>query len=375
MLNKYNMALLKEKNMTSLAFLIGKVENIGGVPRVVSLLTDSLIKTGLYKIHIISYLKGNNAGYAWNDKIDFHYLMEKPIPMQKGIFASIIKARKILSENNVDILISCGSLFGPLGILATRFTKVKTIYWDHSNFFENTSHKFKVESKKFTSYFVDAVVPLTKHDKINYEKHTKAKLVFQIYNPIDTRLENLNHSYDLLSKKIISVGRLTDQKNFLQLVDIAKIVLNEYPDWSWDIYGSGPHKQKIIEKIDKNNLSNLLFLKGQSNDLYSLYKDYSFMVMTSIYEGFPMILLEGVANKLPLISFDIQTGPNEIIIHNENGFLIKPFHVNEMASRIIELIKNETMRLNFSKNNENYGNSFNMKTITKQWVTLIERIN
>ena len=369
------MTLFNNNKIINLAFLIGKVENIGGVPRVVSLLTDSLLKTGEYKIHIISYLKGSNEGYSWNDKIEFHHLMESPKPLKKGIFKSTLKLKKILLNNKIDVLVSCGSLYGPLGILATRFTKTKSIYWDHSNFFESTSHDYKIESKKFTARFADAVVPLTKHDKINYEKHTKAKLVFQIYNPIDSKLEGLVHNYDESSKKIISVGRLTEQKNFLLLIDIAKIVLQKRPDWSWDIYGSGPQYDRIIEKINVNNLNDSIFLKGQSNDLYSLYKEYSFMVMTSIYEGFPMTLLEGVANKLPLISFDIETGPNEIIIQNENGFLIKPFLIDEMANRIIELIDNKKMRLEFSDNNLKHIENFNMKSITTKWGNLLKEIN
>ncbi|MDX1766551.1 MAG: glycosyltransferase family 4 protein [Arenibacter troitsensis] len=360
--------------MTKIAFLIGQVNNIGGIPRVVSLISDSLIKTGLFDIQVISYQKGNNPGYGWNDKIKFNYLLDNPMPLKKGIFIATMRLRKILKNEKIDLLITCGSLYGPLGVLSTRFLKTKTIYWDHSNFFENTSHQFKIESKKFTAFFADVVVPLTKRDKINYEKYTKAKLVYQIYNPIDSQLENLKHEYDKSSKRIISVGRLTDQKNFLLLVDVAKIVLNKHPDWKWDIYGSGPLEQKIKDKINDNKLNDSLFLKGQSNHLYSLYKEYSFMVMTSKYEGFPMTLLEGMSNKLPLISFDIETGPNEIIVENKNGFLVPSLSIPEMTSKIIELIENQEKRISFSKHNEKLIDSFNMNGITSRWISLFEQL-
>tara|TARA_R110001632_G_scaffold149851_4_gene267303 strand:- start:1290 stop:2378 length:1089 start_codon:yes stop_codon:yes gene_type:complete len=359
--------------MTKIAFIIGQVNNIGGIPRVVSLLTDSLEKTKLYDIHVISYLKGNNSGYGWNDKIKFNYLLDNPKPLKKGIFKAALRLRKILISEKIDILIACGSLYGPLGVLSTRLLKTKAVYWDHSNFFENTSHQFKIQSKKFTAFFVEAVVPLTKHDKVNYEKHTKAKLVYQIYNPIDSKLENLKHEYDKSSKKIISVGRLTDQKNFLLLVDVAKIVLNKHPDWKWDIYGSGPLEQNIKDKIYENNLNDRVFLKGQSNHLYSLYKEYSFMVMTSKYEGFPMTLLEGLSNKLPLISFDIATGPNEIIEENKNGFLVPSLSIPEMAYKIIELIENQEKRVSFSKYNEKLIDNFNMNGITSSWTALFDK--
>ena len=61
-----------------------------------------------------------------------------------------------------------------------------------------------------------------------------------------------------------------------------------------------------------------MHLMGQVSDLYARYREYSMMVMTSRYEGFPMSLLEGMGNGLPLVSFDINTGPDEIIRDGEN---------------------------------------------------------
>lgn len=362
--------------MKKVMFLIGKVTNIGGIPRVVSLLTDSLIKTGNFEIHVVAYLQDEETviGYNWNTKVQFHSLLSKPAPMKTGIFNSSFKLRKLLKENKIETLVSCGSLFGPLGVLSTFFLKINLIYWDHSNYFENTSHNFKIKSKNFTALFANVVVPLTKHDREVYKKHTKAKRIEQIYNPIDVKLENLQHSYDINSKKIISVGRLKGQKNFIELVDVAKIVLDKHPEYCWHIFGSGDDYQKIKDKIVENDLQDRLILMGQSNDLYSLYKEYAMMVMTSKYEGFPMTLLEGMANKLPLVSFDILTGPNEIIVDGVNGFLINPFDFDDMANKIVKLIDDDLMRESFSTKNSNYVNEFNTRSITDKWVSLFNNL-
>lgn len=356
--------------MAKIAFLLGQVTNIGGIPRVVSLLTNSLIDKTEHEIIIIAYVKGKHEGYNWNNNIRFYHLLNSPTKMKFGIFKAAWNLRKILKAQNSDILISCGSLYGPLGVLGTRFNAIKLIYWDHSNYFENTSHQMKIESKNITAKFADTVVPLTKTDKANYENYTKAKEIVQIYNPIDPALENLNHEYDVKSKKIISVGRLTVQKNFTVLVDVARIVLNKFPDYEWHIYGSGPDYEKINRKVIKNNLEGKLILKGQSDNLYNLYKEYSMMVMTSVYEGFPMTLLEGMSNGLPLVSFDIATGPNEIIMDGKNGFLIKPFNVEQMADKISGLLANESLRISFSTDNKSRLNEFNNNTITRKWDVL-----
>lgn len=353
-------------------FLIGKKTNIGGIPRVVSILSDNLLLIPNIEVHIVSYLDEKETGYNWNKAIKFHSLISERQSMKTGIFKATIRLRKILDAENIDTLISCGSLFGPLGVLSTRFIKTKLIYWDHSNYFENTSHKFKIQSKNFTARFADAVVPLTKTDELNYKKHTSAKKIVQIYNPIDTKLEGLKHNYDKDSKLIISVGRLSAQKNFLGLVEVAKSVFKKQPDLKWHIYGSGDEKDLIQEKIIKESLENNLILKGQSDNLYKLYPSYVMMVMTSKYEGFPMTLLEGMANKLPLVSFDIPTGPDEIIFEETNGYLIKPFDYNEMADKIITLIDSESTRVSFSNKNVELIEQFNMKSIINQWIKLFE---
>ncbi len=360
--------------MVKIVFLHGKVNNIGGISRVVSLLTDSLIKTGLYEIHVVGYLQEGEVGYNWNKKVHFHSLLSKPLPMKKGIFKANSKLKKILKSENIDILVSCDSLFGPLGIISTFFTNIKLVYWDHTNFFEETSHDFKLISKKMTARFCDIVVPLTKRDEQNFKKHTKAKRIEQIYNPIDIKLEGLDHPYNTASKKIISVGRLKYQKNFTLLVDVAKIVLDKHPDYTWHIFGSGEEHQKIQDKIEENELVDRLILKGQSNELYTIYKEYSMMVMTSRYEGFPMTLLEGMGIGLPLVSFDIPTGPDEIITDGVNGFLIEAFDVPKMANRIIELINDDAKRNLFSNNNNNFINEFNTSSITKKWVSLFDSL-
>jgi glycosyltransferase involved in cell wall biosynthesis len=353
-------------------FLIGKKTNIGGIPRVVSLLSDNLLLTPNIEIHIVSYLDEKETGYNWNKEIKFHSLISKRQSMKTGIFKATIRLRKILTSENIDILISCGSLFGPLGVLSTRLIKTRLIYWDHSNYFENTSHNFKIKSKNFTARYADSVVPLTKTDELNYRKYTSAKNIIQIYNPIDSKLENLKHDYDKESKLIISVGRLTAQKNFLGLVEVAKKVFLELPDIKWHIYGSGHEKELIQEKIIEEGIENKLILKGQSDNLYKLYPSYVMMVMTSKYEGFPMTLLEGMANKLPLVSFDIPTGPDEIIFEKSNGYLIKPFNYDDMADKIIELIKNESNRVSFSNKNIELIEQFNMKSIIDQWINLFQ---
>ncbi|WP_036153541.1 glycosyltransferase family 4 protein [Maribacter forsetii] len=362
------------KSKLKIAFLLSIITERGGIGRVTSIISNELNNHPDFDIHIISYARKKENSYDWNNKLPYHYLLEEQIPMKKGIITASKKLKNILSTNNIDILISSGAIVGPLGVLGTVFNKTKLIYWSHSSFKGTSKKQFRMFNEHFTALFAKCIVSLTKTDEVNYAKETRAKKVVQIYNPIDSKLENNDKEYSSTSKKIVSVGRLTAQKNFETLIDVAAIVLSEHKDFTWDIYGSGEEEDLLQKKIKTNNLIGKVNLMGQSSNLYELYNEYALMVMTSKYEGFPMSLIEGLASNLPLVSFDIPTGPNEIIHEGTNGFLIEPFDVADMAKKISILINDEDLRISFSKKNPKLINEFNLSTITKKWITLLNKL-
>jgi len=367
--------MISPLNGNNISFLLGRVSEKGGISRVTSILTKELVESKTFnKIHVISYHPKEKLEYGWSNELVFHDLLPNRLSMKKGMFKGTLNLIKLLKTNKIDILIATGHNVGPLAVIAAWFSRTKIIYWSHSSYKASTNSRFRILNEKFTAIFCKCIVSLTKVDAKNYSEDTLAKKVMQIYNPVDPILESSVNKYDINSKLIVSVGRLTHQKNFLQLIDIAKIVLKNNPDYIWHIYGSGEDEKLIQDKITKNNLDKRIVLKGQSNNLYNLYPKYSMMVMTSRYEGFPMTLIEGMACNLPLISFDIPTGPNEIIRENINGFLIDPFNSMEMANKINDLIKDPIKRMTFSQANLNYVEDFNLDIIKSKWISLIREI-
>ena len=204
-----------------------------------------------------------------------------------------------------------------------------------------------------------------------YEARFPKSKTIQIYNPIDPLLFVEKHEYEDASKKIISVGRLRPQKNFSRLLDIAYETLKEYPEWQWDIYGEGPLREDLEKKRDSLGLREQVHFCGQVSDLYSRYHNYSFMVMTSDYEGFPMTLLEGAANGLPMLSFDIPTGPSEIIEDGKNGFLCD--NIEQMQSAIKSLITDAERRCVMSVESRRTASHFGVEEVCNQWMSALNK--
>ncbi|PXV62294.1 glycosyltransferase involved in cell wall biosynthesis [Halanaerobium congolense] len=357
----------------NICFFLGGFSGVGGIGRVTSILANELSKDSNINVFTLSfYESSSNEVYELNKNIKKNYLYDQPITMKKAfLLLGFIKLRKYLLDNSIDIIIACGALYYPITIVSTLNLNIKTICWEHSHVNNTKDHLFQGFSRMIGAKCSDKILTLTKNDKKEYISKYNIDNVNKIYNPIDPSLFKYTKSYNEKSKKIISVGRLSYQKNFKLLVEIAKEVLKNNSDWKWDIYGDGELREEIQEKIISYNLQNKITLKGHIDNIYEIYSDYSILIMTSRYEGFPMTLLEGLANGLPLISFDVLTGPNEIIKHNKNGFLVKPFDKNKMVEYINLLIEDEKKRIAFSKNARKSANNFKLSKIVHEWEQLL----
>ena len=158
------------------------------------------------------------------------------------------------------------------------------------------------------------------------------------------------------------------------LLNIAKDVLQCHKEWSWDIYGDGEDRKNLEKRIAELNLNGRVILKGNSSDIYNLYDDYAIMVMTSRYEGFPMVLIEAAARGLPLVSFDIHTGPNEIITNESNGYLIEYEDAESMRDKINLLIQDSLKRKQFSDEAIKSVEQFREQQVLDRWIELIKEL-
>lgn len=353
----------------NICFLLGGFTGGGGIGRVTSILANQFCIEENYYIFTLSYFyTGKENVYNLNTRIKQDYLFERPISMTKGfLLGGISKLRKYLKKNNIDVLIACGALYFPISVWSCKGIRSKCFCWEHSNLQINKDYKFQIFCKRIGVKNAEKIITLTKFDKDSYIKKFGKSNIIQIYNPIDERIFDYVSCYRPNSKKILSVGRLSYPKNFSLLIDIAKEVLTANPDWTWDIYGEGELRNELELKIKNYRLEDRIHLKGQVDNLYELYNEYSMLIMTSYYEGFPMSLLEGMACGLPLISFDIQTGPNEIIVDGQNGFLIKPFDVEQMVAKINYLISDVKKRHEMSTLGKSKCIKFKLSSIIEEW--------
>ena len=360
----------------NICFFLGGFHQNGGIGRVTAMLSNALAASQNFNIIALCYCDPKLPNiYDVSSKIEQRFFLQTYSSMTKQMATGGIKRlRKILNDNDIDILIACGALFYPISVLACKGIKTKCICWEHSDPEGNNDHRGQYWARRFGIKRSNLNVVLTKQALKVYEEKYRARNTVQIYNPVDKAVFKSAGNYNVQSHKIISVGRLTYQKNFQVAVQVAAKVLCQHPDWVWDIYGKGEDYDELLRLSRQEGISDQLRLMGQVDDLYERYKDYSLMVMTSRYEGFPMTLLEGSGNALPLISFDIPTGPSEIIEDGVNGFLINEGDVKTMADRILKLMRDENLRKEMSDNSLRESGKFSVRDITAKWERTLHKV-
>lgn len=374
------------KKITILALHLG----YGGIEKCISSLANTLSNN--YEVDIIStYKLYDILPFPLNDKIKITYLMEEKPNRQEIKDAlkhfklitgakEMTKALKILKkkknlmikaikECNSDVIISTRDIHNLwLGKYGSKDSL--KIGWEHNHHNKNQKYINKiVNSVSNLDYFV----LVSKELEEFYRQKLQEKNCKTIYipNTLDYYPKKVSN---LEEKNIISVGRLSPEKGYLDLIDVYKLVNEVYPDWKLNIIGDGIEKEKIEQKIEKYHLQDSIILHGYQNKDYinQLLQKSSVYVMCSHTESFGIVLLEAFSFGIPCVAFNSARGATEIISNNWDGYLIKDRDNEQMARKICELISNQNRRIIMGANGIKKAKQYDINEIKKEWIKIIE---
>ncbi len=359
--------------MKKICFFSGDITRSGGTERVSIMIANELAEQGKFSIVFLSLCEQQEAPfYELHKSISRYKLGDGWIQPGPGYLPLIPKLRRFMKEHEIDVIIDIDIVLDSLSIPAAYKLKTKVLSWEHSNCFFEFSVLYRKLILKYSVKHSDYVVTLTEGDKKNYENMLKrTHNIEAIYNP----MEMVNNSDGTERENcLITVGRLVAGKGMDFLSTIAVTVLKKHPDWKWYVLGDGEERAMLEEVIRENHLEEQLILTGLVSNVGEYLKKSKIFILTSKSEGLPMCLLEAKAYNLPCISFDIATGPNEIIEAGVNGFLVEPFDCNQMIERIEQLITDEKLLQGFTENTQNNLDKFQMENIMEKWNRVLDKL-
>lgn len=354
----------------------------GGIEKVLSQKANYFADVLDYEVTIVTYnQRGNNNCYMFSSKIRFidlginyetgksyfhpHHL--KKIPYHRSAL------KKIIQQLKPDIIIS--SSFGPdfyfLPFIEKHIPKIKEFH--ASRYFYNqvmVSAKTKVlhwlDQRTENKY--EQLVVLNDSEKNFYNNEN----VCVIPNPAEVSGDRA----DVSVKKIMAAGRISPVKNFADLIDAFSRLSAEFPHWEVHFFGEdyGGTQKKLEDKITKYGLQDQIKFKGISQDLKKEMQNYSIYGMTSITECFPMVLLESLSVGLPVISYDSPTGPQHILTHDVDSFLVPYKNLDIFTEKLKHLMKNENLRKEMGAQGIENVQRFSIEVVMKQWKDLFNTL-
>lgn len=245
---------------------------------------------------------------------------------------------------------------------------------DHSsfNFHLITSNDVEVHNARFNFYKKALrLVVLNQATKDDYRKYTGIESTV-IHNPLV--YENKAQYSNLTSCNIIAVGSFNKKiKNIDALLKTFSIVNLKNPFAVFHVVGKYDknHIDNLLQKYDINN--NNVFLHGllAHNDLSKIYSVSSVFIMTSIIEGFPMVLVEAAQHKIPIVAMHIRGVTNELFKHNEDAFFVAQGDHNAMAEAILKLLDDIVLRVTVGNSAYNKVQQLSIDKIGSEWIKLI----
>ena len=349
----------------------------GGVEKNFFILSNFLIK----KIKDVSIITVNKEfKKKLNKKIKFispkSNQFKNSYIYVKYIVSLYLLIKTLINDKNYVLLTFQGNWYS---ILIAKIFGIKVITRSNTSPIGWSKNVFKNFLYKFFLYLSDEVIV----NSFEFQKIMKKKFNINakcIYNPLNKneiikkskKKVNFNFFKKTNALKLITFGRLTDQKNQILLLKAIFKLKNKIPIRLL-IAGDGPEKINIKSFIDDNNLKrNVRFLNFLENP-YPYLKLANIFVLTSNYEGLPNVLLESQCLKKIIISSNCSSGPSDILKNGKYGFLFKTRNQDDLVKKILFIYKNRNIAFKKSKIGFNHLNRFDQNKNLLKYYHLLSR--
>ena len=344
-----------------LLYVIEKMSGFGGMERIFTDKMNWLCKQRDVEVVLL---------HVWKDSLPLAYTLDSRVKVVRlnvpyikggvGFPFALFSYNRFVAKYKPDVTI-LSWVFG--AFLATYGKKYgKVIYESHLASTRMTHGWLQTKMQAH----VDVVVTLTSRDADNFSKARRVEVIPNFTNLQPTA------SADYMQKKCVAVGRLVYQKNYPRMIEIWKRISEKNPDWTLDIYGEGEERTLIENIINEAGMAGRIVLHGNTDDVVSAMQSASIYLMTSRMEGFPLALVEAMKCRLPIVAFDCDFGPSEVIDNGTTGFLV-PYSDDAMfIDKLAYLMEHPEVREQMGASAKKISNKYQSEQIMSEWLRLFQ---
>ena len=365
-----------------IAYLYPSLAIWGGVERILVDKMNYMVRHYGYEVYMITSDQGQHEiPYKLDGRVRFIDLdirfhsryqykwWRRPMVYRQLSGKYHARLQEHLKEIQPDVLV-CTSIQDVRPLLKVKGT-IPLVIESHINFShpDTMPHKIQMRMNNYWIGKAEAVVTLTNGDAENW--HSVANHVYVIPNVVNL---NETHRYsDCTAKRVLFVGRFTEQKGIGDLLSIWQRVYKRFPDWQLDLYGEGELWEKYRQEAEALHAN--IHVHKPARDIYEVYRGSSILVLTSVYEPFGLVIPEAMSCGLPVVSFDCPYGPATILTEREEGFLIANRNQWRFVDCLCQLMENLDLRQQMGMKAIVSAQRFSVDEIMPMWKRLFEHLS
>ena len=347
-------------------FLIQHINGLGGTERTACAVMNGLVEHA--SVSLIELWSQGPAAYGLDPRVQTVSLFARHVPMLSHWGRLVWQCYRQIRALGLDVLVVVESTHALYGVAACRLAGIRCVVWEHFNCNVDMGKRKRRLGRWMAARWADDIVTLTSRDISLWRNKLapKARLVCipNMVPPLPPV------QYDPDARHVVAIGRLTHQKGFDRLLAVWEKILQDRRATGWvlQIVGSGPDLESLQRRAA--SLAHVHFLPAQT-DVSAIYARTGILVSTSRYEGLPMVMLEAAAAGIPIVAFDCETGPAEIIVSGQTGFLVTQDDTTDFARAVLELMGDRSMRVRFSGAAKARAGLFSSCQIIEKWRHLL----
>lgn len=348
-------------------FLIQHINGLGGTERTACAVMNGLV--GQASVSLIELWSQGPAAYGLDPNVRTVSLFSRHVPMLSHWLRLVWRCYRQIRALKLDTLVVVESTHALYGVAACRLAGIRCIVWEHFNCNVDMGKRKRRWGRRIAARWADDLVTLTRRDITLWQAKLAPRARIVCIPNMVPALPPVHYNPD--AQYVVAIGRLTHQKGFDRLLAIWGRMMQDprAKNWVLQIIGSGPDLERLTQGAA--SLANVQFLPADK-DVSAVYARTGILVSTSRYEGLPMVMLEAAAAGIPIVAFDCETGPAEIIAQEQTGFLIPDGDEAGFARAVLALMGDRDMRLRFSGAAKIRSDLFSRDKIIDKWKHLLE---
>ncbi len=358
-------------------FVIKALDNVGGgAERVLAEVSSGLIENG-HKITIITYDPPDGKSYY-----TLHPAVKRialgightdwPATLRETLLR-MVALRRVLVEEAPDIAVGfMHSVFVPLGLALLR-TGIPVIASEHIVPEHYRNRHLERLLLNITPYITKCITVVSEQAKDSYAEALRQHMISipNIVSILPQIRADVTGSMRK-RKKLLTVGRLTAQKDHKTLLKAFSMIADQFPDWDLHIVGDGDLKQELEIIIKMLGFEDRVHLTGNNPEIVEEYANAQLFVIPSLYESFGLVTAEALAYGLPAVGFSDCPGVNYFIHSGENGILVSGNDRAVSLSNALKiLMSDDNKRKQMGENAILIKKYLNKKIIIQQWESLL----